>query len=131
MWPPLLHLWKRGWIQDGDTGDKEGTLGTRRGHGTFWHGGDADDAQVGVGDREGTNVLLQCGHEGQHEGDLVLVLGPQESHLKKKKWDMGWEWGDTTAGVSMSLIVTSPWGQGTLENPQEGGDRIWREGIIS
>lgn len=46
---------------------------TRRGHGTFGQGGDADDAQVGAGDREGTNVPAQAGHQGQHEGDLVLV----------------------------------------------------------
>lgn len=64
-----------------------GTLGTRRGHGTFRQGGDADDAQVGVGDREGTNVLAQVGHGGQLEGDLVLVEDLQESHLEKR--DMG------------------------------------------
>lgn len=61
---------------------------TRRGHGTFGQGGDADDAQVGAGDREGTNVPAQAGHQGQHEGDLVLVQDLQESHLEKR--DVGW-----------------------------------------
>lgn len=115
---PLPHLWKR-------AGSGLGTLGTRRGHGTFWQGGDTEDAQVGVGDREGTNVPAQRGHGGQQEGDLVLVLVPQESHLEKtqKKRDMRWErGGDTMAEVPLSPIVTPPWGQGTLESPQEGGD---------
>lgn len=55
---------------------------TKRGDLTFRQGGDGDDAQVEVGDGDGTDVPPQALQRRQLERDLVLVQDLQEPHLR-------------------------------------------------